>query len=70
MLGLLVAAGLAVGLGLFWYLGLVAAAGLFAYQQWLIRARQREDCFRAFLNNNWWGGVVFLGLVLDLHLGA
>ena len=70
MVGLLVAAGLAVGLGLFWYLGLVAAAGLFAYQQWLIRARQREDCFRAFLNNNWWGGVVFLGLVLDLHLGA
>lgn len=70
MLVVLGVTGLVVGLGPLWYLGLVAAAGLFGYQQWLIRGRQREACFRAFLNNNWLGGVIFLGLLLDLHLGG
>lgn len=52
-------------LGTFYYLGLAAAAGLFIYQQWLIRFRAREACFKAFLNNNWVGAVVFAGIVLD-----
>lgn len=52
-------------LGTFYYLGLVAAAGLFAYQQWLIRFRAREACFKAFLNNNWVGVAVFAGIVMD-----
>lgn len=52
-------------LGNFYYLGLAAAAGLFIYQQWLIRFRVREACFKAFLNNNWVGVAVFAGLVMD-----
>ena len=49
----------------FYYLG-VAAASLFAvYQQYLIKDRERELCFKAFLNNNWFGLVVFVGVVLD-----
>ncbi len=51
-------------LGLFYYLGVVIGALLFARQQWLIRLRDRDGCFRAFLNNNVFGGVIFLGLVL------
>ncbi len=51
-------------LGIFYYLGLVGAAMLFGYQQWLIRYRERDSCFRAFLNNNWVGFAVFLGIAL------
>lgn len=53
-------------LGLFYYVGLAAAGGLFVYQQHLIRHREREACFKAFLNNNWVGLVIFCGLFLDL----
>ena len=55
-----------------WYAGLAVAAALFAYQQKLIRARSRDGCFAAFVNNNWVGGVVFAGLVASyvLHPAA
>ena len=47
-----------------YYLGLAGGAIFFAYQLWLIRARDREGCFRAFLNNNYFGMAVFLGVLL------
>jgi len=50
------------GLGTPYHLGLGAAAALAAYQQWLIRARAPAGCFRAFLNNNWFGLAVFAGI--------
>lgn len=56
-------------LGTFYYLGLAAAAGLFIYQQWLIRFRARAACFQAFLNNNWVGVAVFAGIVMDYSFG-
>ena len=52
-------------LGWIYYLGVCAAAALVAYQQYLIRYREREACFRAFLNNNWFGAVIFVGILLD-----
>jgi len=49
----------------FYYLG-VSVASLFAiYQQYLIKDRKRELCFQAFLNNNWFGMVLFIGVFLD-----
>lgn len=52
------------GLGGYYYAG-VAVAGLFSlYQQYLIKDRIPGRCFRAFLNNNWFGMAVFAGLVL------
>jgi len=49
-----------------WYRsGLAAGALLFAYQQWLIRDRDPARCLRAFMNNAWFGLVVFLGIALD-----
>lgn len=52
-----------------WYFGGVAAAALlFVYQQRITSDRSRESCFRAFLNNNWVGLVIFVGLVLDYQL--
>ena len=55
-------------LGPAYYLGLAAATGFALYEQWLIRAREAKACFRAFLNNNWFGLVVFVGLAVDLAL--
>lgn len=52
-------------LGSFYYLGLIAAAGFSIYQQKLIFHREKSACFKAFLNNNWFGLVVFVGLFLD-----
>lgn len=49
----------------FWYFaGLIVAAGLFAWQQYIIRNRERDPCFRAFLNNNYVGLAIFIGIFL------
>ena len=61
---LLAFSGALAGLGLRYYAGLVVAFGFALYQQRLIRDRSRDGCFRAFLNNNWFGAAVFAGLLL------
>ena len=53
-----------------YYVGLVCAAMLAAYQCFLIRERDPQRCFRAFLDNNWLGCVVFAGIVLAYLLSA
>jgi 4-hydroxybenzoate polyprenyltransferase len=58
-------AGQAFGLGLYYNVSLVVSAALFSYQQYLIRARRPDDCFRAFLQNNWVGMIIFSGVVLS-----
>jgi 4-hydroxybenzoate polyprenyltransferase len=48
-----------------WYLaGLAAAAAMSAWQQYLLRARCPQACFRAFLNNNYFGMAIFIGILL------
>lgn len=51
-------------LGYWYFVALIGVSGLFIYQQYLIRYRQRDACFRAFLHNNWVGAVVFAGIVI------
>jgi len=51
-------------LGAWYYAALLVAAGLALWQQWLIRERRPEDCFRAFLNNHYFGMTVFIGILL------
>lgn len=46
-----------------YYISLVGVIGLFLYQQYLIYYRDPEECFRAFLNNNYVGLIIFLGIV-------
>jgi 4-hydroxybenzoate polyprenyltransferase len=53
-------------LGWPYWLGLLIAAGLFGYQMWLIRDRQRDACLTAFRHNNWLGLTVWIGIVLAL----
>jgi 4-hydroxybenzoate polyprenyltransferase len=52
-------------LGLWYGLGLAFAAMFALYEQLLIRKRRPEDCFKAFLNNNYFGMSVFIGILLE-----
>ncbi|MAA66847.1 MAG: 4-hydroxybenzoate octaprenyltransferase [Alteromonadaceae bacterium] len=65
---ILISVGTQAELGIAYYLGLLGMAVLFVFQQHMIRYRQREECFRAFLNNQWAGLSVFIGLALDFAL--
>ena len=58
-------AGRGFGLGDIFNGALLVAAALFAYQQWMIRERRPDACFKAFLHNNWVGMVLFLGVAMD-----
>tara|TARA_E500000331_G_scaffold110178_2_gene107225 strand:+ start:16215 stop:17111 length:897 start_codon:yes stop_codon:yes gene_type:complete len=48
------------------HIGLVSYVAFFAYQQYLIRDRDRDACFRAFLNNHWAGLVMLVSVMADL----
>ena len=52
-------------MGLWYGLGIATAALFALYQQLLIRQRKPEDCFRAFLNNNYFGMSIFIGIALE-----
>ena len=65
MLAVLVLIGMKLQFGLYYYLGLGAAGVLMLYHYTLIRGRSREGCFKAFLHNNWVGGVIFAGIAAD-----
>ncbi len=64
-LGLLVWLGWQEKRGVFFYLGIIVAAGIAVYHYTIIRNREPERCFKAFLHNNWLGASVFAGLLLD-----
>lgn len=64
---LLIKCGLDLGLGKIYYIGLFLASLFSIYQQYLIKNRIPTHCFKAFLNNNFLGATVFLGLVLDYY---
>jgi 4-hydroxybenzoate polyprenyltransferase len=65
LMGALALVGVAAGLG-DWYLGGVVLGGCFLfYQHLLIRHREPERCFQAFLNNHYFGGTIFAGILLD-----
>lgn len=65
---LMLAAGVQFDLGFYYHLGLVGAAVLCVYHQYLIRERCPAACFTAFLHNNWVGAVIFAGIALDYAL--
>ena len=65
IIGLLVTVGQMVHSHWPYYSGILIAAGLSIFQQKLIFRREKEFCFKAFLNNNWFGLAVFAGLALD-----
>ncbi|PQQ29728.1 4-hydroxybenzoate octaprenyltransferase [Photorhabdus hindustanensis] len=62
MLLVLALVGYMMNLGGIYYWSLLLAGTLFIYQQRLIVGRERTLCFQAFLNNNYVGLVLFLGI--------
>lgn len=62
---LMVWVGFSFFLGFYYYASLLIASFLFFYQEWLIKDKVPEKCFKAFLNNNWVGLIIFLGIVVD-----
>ncbi len=51
-----------------YYIGLTAIAGLFFYQQRLLRKRERAGCFAAFKNNTWVGFALLAGTLLEFAI--
>ena len=68
IIGLLIIVGQMKHLSWPYYGCILVATGLFVYQQKLIYYRDKAQCFKAFLNNNWFGMVVFIGLLVDYLL--
>jgi len=64
MIALLVWLGLNLQFTWPWFVGVSVAAGLFAWQQYSVIQRDRDACFNAFLNNNWVGVAVWIGLLV------
>lgn len=54
-------------LGIYFFAGLLMAAGLAATHYQMIRDRDPDSCFRAFRHNNWIGAMVFAGLVASFR---
>lgn len=69
-LAILAAVGVALRLAFPYFLGLAVAACLAGYQYTLIRDRDRERCFRAFLHNNWVGAAIYAGIVASYWVSA
>jgi len=51
-------------MSLSYYLGILAAAILSVYQQRITKDKQAAQCMHAFVNNNWVGAVLFIGIVI------
>jgi len=59
---LLLFLGKVLQLHIYYYFSCAIVAALFCYQQFLLRTRKNNLCFKAFLNNQWVGLVIFLGI--------
>jgi 4-hydroxybenzoate polyprenyltransferase len=52
-------------MGACYFSALLLAGLLIAVEYALMRTRQREGCFKAFVFNNWIGAVIFAGIAAD-----
>ena len=60
--------GMELNFSTIYFIGLIFAAVLLAYQQAMIVYRVPEFCFQAFLHNHWVGAVVFFGIMGHYYL--
>ena len=63
MLGLLGGIGAYLHMKWPYFVGLGVSAVIVVYHYYLIRHREKDGCFKAFLHNTWIGASVFLGIV-------
>ncbi|MEQ1674869.1 MAG: 4-hydroxybenzoate octaprenyltransferase, partial [Candidatus Nitrotoga sp.] len=64
-LNILVMVGQMLEKGWIYYVGLAVATAIAVYHFTLIQHRKREDCFKAFLHNTWFGMAIFGGILWD-----
>ena len=55
-------------LGYLFYISIGVATIFMMYQQWLARDRVSQNCFAAFMNNNYVGMAIFIGISADYML--
>ena len=68
MLGIFVTIGQLMEFGYYYFAGIIVALGLVAWQYQMIKKRNKSNCFKAFLANNWIGCALFSGLVAEYYL--
>jgi 4-hydroxybenzoate polyprenyltransferase len=64
-LGAMATIGVHIAMGAIYFVGLAIASILALRHLAWIRLRERDQCFRAFIDNHWLGFVVFVGIALD-----
>ena len=69
-LGIIGWIGYSLNFGWAFYAGLAVAAGIMGVHYTWIKGRERMPCFKAFLHNNWVGGAIFAGIVVDFLLAG
>lgn len=57
--------GMQLEMGGAYYLAIIVSVALFVYQHQMTLTKQPAQCLLAFLNNNWVGAVLFLGIAMD-----
>lgn len=67
-LAIMAGIGIVLGFGLPYHASLLVAAALMGWQYLDIRGRDRQRCFKAFLDNNRVGAAIFAGVVLEYLL--
>lgn len=67
-LTLLLAVGIVAQLHFSYFIVLAITMGLFIYQCNLTKSRIRENCFKAFLNNNYVGMMIFIAFLCGIFL--
>jgi len=60
--------GMMTARGFIFYLSILVAAMIICYQQGLIKDRKPDECLHAFLNNNYFGMVLFIGIAIDFYI--
>jgi 4-hydroxybenzoate polyprenyltransferase len=65
LLVVLIVIGIQIQADMIYYWFLVVSAGLMLYHQYIIRNRGPDECFEAFLSNNWLGMTIFGGFLFN-----
>ena len=66
---IVLAVGWSLSPGRFFIAGMILAALVAIWQLTLIRNREPDKCFRAFLANNYMGAAIFLGIACQYWFG-
>ena len=67
VIGLMGLIGVKLELNSWFFMSLGVAALLFGYQQYLTKDKDPALCFKAFLNNQWVGFIIFIGIVASYY---